>query len=86
MVNPTNSINKNLTIRDVLDAGKDLVIGALTLTATVALVVKPIFATLGTPAVATKLGAALGLGLLGGPIGWAIFGRSSLVRCSVFWT
>lgn len=77
-------INNNLTVKDVLNAGKDLAIGALTIVATVALVAKPIFATLGTPAVATKVGAALGLSLLGGPIGWAIFGTVALVGAVYF--
>jgi hypothetical protein len=80
----TTPINNNFTVKDVLNAGKDLAIGALTIVATVALVAKPIFATLGTPAVATKVGAALGLGLLGGPVGWAIFGTVALVGAVYF--
>jgi hypothetical protein len=74
----------SLTFKDVLDAGKDLVIGALTLAATVALVAKPIFATFGAPAVLTKVGAALGLGLLGGPVGWAILGGTALFGAAYF--
>ncbi|MDP1609217.1 MAG: hypothetical protein Q8L98_07890 [Chlamydiales bacterium] len=77
-------ISNNSAIKKVLDAGKDLVIGALTIVATVALVAKPIFATLGTPTIGTKVGAALGLSLLGGPIGWAIFGTVALVGAVYF--
>ena len=86
-VTPTN----NTTFQNVLNAGKNIaagtatLVGAVGLTAkTVALVAGPVFAKFATSALGGKLAGSTVVAILGGPIGWGLFGLAALIGTAYF--
>ena len=81
-ITPTTNTN----FQKVLNVGANIAVGAVTLVGvvgltakTVALVAKPVFAKLATSALASKIGGSTVVAILGGPVGWALFGLATLV-------